>query len=102
MDSGGTKTAFCLIDSAGTVRGRTLGEGGYYFGNNATGGIDHVVRVLEQGIAVVTEAAGIKRTEIDHAFLVLPGYGEVPGDVAALDAAPNGYWGTGATPMATT
>lgn len=88
VDGGGTKTAFCLIDSAGTIRGRALEEGAYYFGDNATGGVDHVVRVLEQGIAVVTEAAGIKHAEIDHAFLGLPGYGEVPGDVAALDAAP--------------
>ncbi|BCL25342.1 N-acetylglucosamine kinase [Streptomyces aurantiacus] len=88
VDGGGTKTAFCLIDGAGTIRARALAEGAYYFGDNATGGVDHVVRVLEEGIGAVTEAAGIKRADIEHAFLGLPGYGEVPGDVAALDAAP--------------
>ncbi|MEU6520843.1 BadF/BadG/BcrA/BcrD ATPase family protein [Streptomyces sp. NPDC046978] len=88
VDGGGTKTAFCLIDSAGTIRARALGEGAYYFADNATGGVDHVVRVLEQGIGAVTRAAGITPADIDHAFLGLPGYGEVPGDVAALDAAP--------------
>jgi N-acetylglucosamine kinase-like BadF-type ATPase len=88
VDGGGTKTAFCLIDSVGTIRARALGEGAYYFADNATGGVDHVVRVLEQGIGAVTKAAGITPADIDHAFLGLPGYGEVPGDVAALDAAP--------------
>lgn len=88
VDGGGTKTAFCLIDSAGTVRARALAESTYYFADNATGGVDHVVRVLEQGIGAVTEAAGITPADIDHAFLGLPGYGEVPGDIAALDAAP--------------
>jgi N-acetylglucosamine kinase-like BadF-type ATPase len=88
VDGGGTKTAFCLIDSAGTIRARTLAESAYYFADNATGGVDHVTRVLEQGIRAVTEAAGITPEGISHAFLGLPGYGEVPGDVAALDAAP--------------
>jgi N-acetylglucosamine kinase-like BadF-type ATPase len=88
VDGGGTKTAFCLIDREGTIRARALGEGAYYFADNATGGIDHVVRVLEQGIGAVTKAAGIEPADIGHAFLGLPGYGEVPGDVAALDAAP--------------
>ncbi|MFJ5841584.1 N-acetylglucosamine kinase [Streptomyces shenzhenensis] len=88
VDGGGTKTAFCLIDSAGTIQARALGEGAYYFADNATGGVDHVVRVLEQGIEAVTKAAGITPADIAHAFLGLPGYGEVPGDIAALDAAP--------------
>ncbi|MFI9081932.1 N-acetylglucosamine kinase [Streptomyces sioyaensis] len=88
VDGGGTKTAFCLIDNAGTIRARALSEGAYYFADNATGGVDHVVRVLVQGVEAVTEAAGITPADIDHAFLGLPGYGEVPGDVAALDAAP--------------
>ncbi|MFI1927110.1 MULTISPECIES: N-acetylglucosamine kinase [unclassified Streptomyces] len=88
VDGGGTKTAFCLIDSTGTVRARARCESAYYFADNATGGVDHVVRILEQGIGAVTRAAGITPADIAHAFLGLPGYGEVPGDVAALDAAP--------------
>ncbi|GGN64085.1 N-acetylglucosamine kinase [Streptomyces kronopolitis] len=88
VDGGGTKTAFCLIDSTGTVRARALGDGAYYFADQAAGGVDHVVRVLERGIGAVTGAAGLTPADIDHAFLGLPGYGEVPGDLAALDAAP--------------
>ncbi|MBV2352809.1 N-acetylglucosamine kinase [Streptomyces sp. J2-1] len=88
VDGGGTKTAFCLVDSTGTVRGRALGEGAYYFAENADGGVDHVVRLLADGVRAVTGAAGVTLADIDHAFLGLPGYGEVPGDIAALDAAP--------------
>ncbi|MEU1532895.1 N-acetylglucosamine kinase [Streptomyces fagopyri] len=88
VDGGGTKTAFCLIDSAGEIRARAVAEGAYYFADNAADGVEHVVRVLEEGIGAVTGAAGITRADIAHAFLGLPGYGEVPGDVAALDAAP--------------
>ncbi|MDR6974436.1 N-acetylglucosamine kinase-like BadF-type ATPase [Streptomyces sp. 3330] len=88
VDGGGTKTAFCLIDSSGTVRARALGEGVYYFADHATGGVDHVTRILARGIEAVTRTAGITPADIHHAFLGLPGYGEVPGDVDALDAAP--------------
>ncbi|MFS8198497.1 N-acetylglucosamine kinase [Streptomyces sp. CWNU-52B] len=88
VDGGGTKTAFCLIDSAGTIRARVLAAGSYYFADNATDGVGHVVKVLDEGIGAVIDAAGITRADIGYAFLGLPGYGEVPGDVAALDAAP--------------
>ncbi|GGJ53510.1 N-acetylglucosamine kinase [Streptomyces brasiliensis] len=95
VDGGGTKTAFCLIDSTGTIRARAIAEGAYYFGDNATGGVDHVVRVLAHGVEAVTKDAGITPADIDHAFLGLPGYGEVPGDIAALDAAPGQVLGHG-------
>jgi N-acetylglucosamine kinase-like BadF-type ATPase len=88
VDGGGTKTAFCLVDSAGTIRARVLGDGAYYFAENVTGGVDHVVRVLKKGITALCDDAGITPADITHAFLGLPGYGEAPDDVAALDAAP--------------
>ncbi|MFG3585816.1 BadF/BadG/BcrA/BcrD ATPase family protein [Streptomyces sp. NPDC047990] len=88
VDGGGTKTAFCLIDGAGSLRARAVAAGAYYFADNATGGVGHVAQVLEEGIRAVTEGAGITRADIDYAFLGLPGYGEVPGDIAALDAVP--------------
>ncbi|MEU8928896.1 BadF/BadG/BcrA/BcrD ATPase family protein [Streptomyces sp. NPDC048409] len=88
VDGGGTKTAFCLIDRAGAVRARAVAEGAYYFADNGTGGVEHVAQVLREGIRAVTEDAGITTADIAHAFLGLPGYGEVPGDVAALDAVP--------------
>ncbi|WP_399880599.1 N-acetylglucosamine kinase [Streptomyces sp. BBFR51] len=95
VDGGGTKTAFCLIDGTGEVLARTVGDGAYYFADNGTGGVDHVVRVLEKGIAALCDQAGIVPADIDHSFLGLPGYGEAPGDVAALDAAPRGILGNG-------
>ena len=88
VDGGGTKTAFCLIDRAGAIRARAVAEGAYYFADNGTGGVEHVAQVLREGIRAVTEGAGISPADIAYAFLGLPGYGEVPGDVAALDAVP--------------
>lgn len=88
VDGGGTKTAFCLVDSAGTVRARQLGDGAYYFAENGTGGVDHVARVLEKGIGALCVSAGIAPADIDFTFLGLPGYGEAPGDLAAVDAVP--------------
>ncbi|MFJ9348394.1 N-acetylglucosamine kinase [Streptomyces sp. NPDC101237] len=95
VDGGGTKTAFCLIDRAGAVRARAVAEGAYYFADNGTGGVEHVARVLREGIDAVTKDAGITTADIAHAFLGLPGYGEVPGDVAALDAVPGEVLGHG-------
>ncbi|RPE46994.1 N-acetylglucosamine kinase-like BadF-type ATPase [Streptomyces sp. Ag109_O5-1] len=88
VDGGGTKTAFCLIGRAGAIRARAVAEGAYYFADNGTGGVEHVAQVLREGIRAVTEGAGITPADIAYAFLGLPGYGEVPGDVAALDAVP--------------
>jgi N-acetylglucosamine kinase-like BadF-type ATPase len=94
VDGGGTKTAFCLVDGAGTVRAEALGDGAYYFAENGTGGVEHVVRVLEKGIASVCAEAGITTDGIDYAFLGLPGYGEAPRDLPALDAAPGKVLGS--------
>ncbi|MFD8724662.1 N-acetylglucosamine kinase [Streptomyces sp. NPDC059629] len=88
VDGGGTKTAFCLIDRAGAIRARAVAEGAYYFADNGTGGVEHIAQVLRKGIRAVTEVAAITPADIAYAFLGLPGYGEVPGDVAALDAVP--------------
>lgn len=88
VDGGGTKTAFCLIDRAGAIKARAVADGAYYFADNGTGGVEHVAQVLREGIRAVTEGAGITPADIAYVFLGLPGYGEVPGDVAALDAVP--------------
>ncbi|WP_030904424.1 N-acetylglucosamine kinase [Streptomyces sp. NRRL F-5126] len=88
VDGGGTKTAFCLVDSSGSVRARALGAGAYYFSDNAGDGVAHVARVLAEGVTAVCADAGIRPAGIAHAFFGLPGYGEAAGDVPALDAAP--------------
>lgn len=102
VDGGGTKTAFCLVDSTGTVRAEALGDGAYYFAENGSGGVEHVVRVLEKGIAEVCAKAGITTDGIDHAFLGLPGYGEAPVTSPRSTRPPPRSSATTATPATTT
>jgi N-acetylglucosamine kinase-like BadF-type ATPase len=54
-----------------------------------------VGRVLRQGIDEVCEMASITPADISYAFFGLPTYGEVSGDVSALDAAPGAILGHG-------
>ena len=89
VDGGGTKTALCLLDREGRVVAEARAPSPYYFAE----GIALVSRVLEQGIGDVCRRAGIAPAGIDHAFFGLPTYGEVSGDLAALDAAPRGILG---------
>lgn len=89
VDGGGTKTAFCLVDQHGQVRGRAGAASSYYF----SGGIDLVGRVLKEGVDAVCAAAGLAPADIDYAFFALPGYGEASGDLPVLDAAPRAVLG---------
>lgn len=84
VDGGGTKTALCLIDRDGRLVARTQVASSDYFSE----GIALVERVLKQGVAAVCQEAGIAPSAVEFAFFGLPTYGEVSGDVAALDAAP--------------
>ncbi|MFF6888504.1 N-acetylglucosamine kinase [Streptomyces sp. NPDC012421] len=93
VDGGGTKTAFCLVDSSGRVRARALGPSSYYFADNAAHGVGHVARVLADGVATVCADAGIRPADISYAFFGLPGYGEATADLTALDATPYGVLG---------
>lgn len=80
IDGGGTKTAFVLTDEAGTVLAETTGPTCYYF----TTGIDLVGRVLSEGVDRVLQAAGIHASDIDRAFVALPGHGEASADLPEL------------------
>jgi N-acetylglucosamine kinase-like BadF-type ATPase len=91
VDGGGTKTALCLLREDGRVAARARAPSCYYF----TEGIDLVGRVLRQGIDEVCEMASITPADISYAFFGLPTYGEVSGDVSALDAAPGAILGHG-------
>jgi N-acetylglucosamine kinase-like BadF-type ATPase len=91
VDGGGTKTALCLLREDGRVAAQARAPSCYYF----TEGIDLVGRVLRQGIDEVCEMASITPADIRYAFFGLPTYGEVSGDVSALDAAPGGILGHG-------
>ena len=91
VDGGGTKTALCLVDGEGPIVARARAPGCYYI----SGGMDLVERVLRRGVEEVCRHAGIGPEEITYAFFGLPGYGELSGDVPALDAAPGGILGHG-------
>jgi N-acetylglucosamine kinase-like BadF-type ATPase len=84
VDGGGTKTALCLIDREGHMVAEAQAPSCYYFGE----GVELVGRVLQQGVEEVCRQAGITPDDIDYAFFGLPSYGEVSGDIPALDAAP--------------
>jgi N-acetylglucosamine kinase-like BadF-type ATPase len=92
VDGGGTKTAFCLVDRDGKVAGQARTAGSYYF-SGAPEGIGLVERALKQGVDSVCADAGIEPSDITYAFFGLPGYGEAPGDVPLLDAAPRAVLG---------
>ena len=91
VDGGGTKTALCLLREDGRIAARARAPSCYYF----TEGIDLVGRVLRQGIDEVCEMASVTPADIRYAFFGLPTYGEVSGDVSALDAIPGEILGHG-------
>ena len=84
VDGGGTKTAFVLLDETGRVVAEATGAASYGFGD----GGEAVRRVLTEGVAAVTAAAGIGPDGIDHAFFALPGYGESSAELPLLDRLP--------------
>ncbi|GAB3468317.1 BadF/BadG/BcrA/BcrD ATPase family protein [Kineococcus endophyticus] len=85
MDGGGTKTAFVLLDGAGDVVARSTQPSCYYFG--APGGLAAVERIVADGVRAVTDGV-TDPGSVEFSFFAFPGYGEVSGDVAALDALP--------------
>lgn len=84
VDGGGTKTAFALLNSDGELLATARTSSCYYLGHS----LDLVEEVLRVGIDAVCERAGIAPDHISHAFVALPGYGEVSGDLEALNAIP--------------
>jgi N-acetylglucosamine kinase-like BadF-type ATPase len=84
VDGGGTKTAFALLTGDGTVLATALAPSCYYLGLS----IDLVEEVLRGGIGSVCDDAGIRPERISYAFVALPGYGEVSGDIETLNAIP--------------
>jgi N-acetylglucosamine kinase-like BadF-type ATPase len=87
VDGGGTSTTFCLIGGDGELLAQSEQPSTSYLGTEE--GIGLVARVLESGIAAVTD----DRAGIDYAFFALPSYGEVSRDVAELDRLPRDVLG---------
>jgi N-acetylglucosamine kinase-like BadF-type ATPase len=90
VDGGGTKTAFCLLGSDGSVLAQARTASTYYL----MSGIGIVEPLLRAGVEEVCRAAGTTPGEISHAFFGIPTYGEVSGDLAELDAIPGRVLGT--------
>ncbi|CAH0223217.1 N-acetylglucosamine kinase [Plantibacter cousiniae (nom. nud.)] len=91
VDGGGSKTAFVLLDDGGHVVAEAQTASCYYFDD----GIELVGRILTEGVAAVTSRAGAEASDIDQAFLGLPGYGEVSSDLDRLNAIPGEVLGHG-------
>jgi N-acetylglucosamine kinase-like BadF-type ATPase len=84
VDGGGTKTGFALLADDGKVLATALAPSCYYLGRS----IDLVEEVLRDGIESVCREADLTPDQITYAFVALPGYGEVSGDVETLNAIP--------------
>jgi len=84
VDGGGTKTALCLVSAEGDVLARAQTDTAYYMPHS----VRRVGAVLRAGVAEVCRRAGITPADVTYAFFGLPSYGEVSGDLAALDGAP--------------
>jgi len=89
VDGGGSKTAFVVLDGAGRTVAEVIGPSCYYFAS----GIELLDRVLADGVAKVTAAAGLTPARLDHAFFGLPGYGEISADIPRLHAIVRGLLG---------
>jgi N-acetylglucosamine kinase-like BadF-type ATPase len=84
VDGGGTKTAFALVTGDGELLATALAPSCYYLGQS----IGLVEEVLRNGVEAVCGTAGLRSGEITHAFVALPGYGEVSRDIETLNEIP--------------
>ncbi|MET9255150.1 BadF/BadG/BcrA/BcrD ATPase family protein [Streptomyces sp. NPDC003717] len=88
VDGGGTKTAFCLADAAGTVRARCTGPGTSPADAAGDDGSYGVLPVLAAGVARVCTEAGVDPSALAYAFFGLPAHGESRALTAAQEALP--------------
>ncbi|MCL2464800.1 MAG: hypothetical protein FWF28_07000 [Micrococcales bacterium] len=91
VDSGGTKTALCLVAADGRVAATLRAPSCYYLGTAE--GMSLVGRVLRDAVAQVCAFAGITPADVSYGFFGLPSYGDIGADVAGLDAAPRAALG---------
>lgn len=85
VDGGGSKTAFILMDSTGSVLARYKSSGSYYLQI----GLERLSSVLREGIESVCKLANIKIQDIQYAFFGLPAYGEDSRVQEALNILPH-------------
>ncbi len=81
VDGGGTKTAFMLVNSDGEIAAYNTQGTCHYI----QVGMDKFRKILIEGIAELLREACVASSEIDYAFLGIPGYGELAEDTPALE-----------------
>lgn len=84
VDGGGTKTAYVLIDAAGSLRARHLGPSVSHLAE----GFDPARELLIAGIDAVLASAQIGPSLLSFSFLGLPAYGEDSATTSLMDAMP--------------
>lgn len=85
VDGGGTKTAYAIVDSGGTLAASHVGASIDYLAD----GIEAARTRLAEGLAATLAAARIAPSDVAFAFFGLPAYGEDGETIAALDALPS-------------
>lgn len=83
VDGGGSKTAFILVDEAGSVLASHTEGPAYYLQI----GMEGLRNMLARGIRATLQQAAVSSPNLDFAFLGLPAYGEDSRLISELDAA---------------
>lgn len=81
VDGGGTKTAFALADSFGTILRKTALPSISYREH----GMEKVVSRLREGIGYLLDSTGVSKDQVAAAAIGVPGYGENPRQDAILE-----------------
>ena len=84
VDGGGTKTAWVLIDSNGSIRATHVSAGSYYL----TIGLDALGTLLADGVKSVLAKATLRAQDLDFSFFGLPAYGEDSALIGELSRLP--------------
>lgn len=80
VDCGGTKTAFLLWEETGHAKAYcVLGPGNYL-----VNGMDEVLDVLRKGVLQICTQAEISQKDINHCFIALAGFKDIPDDVPKI------------------
>ncbi len=82
IDGGGTKTEFLIIDEKGKILVHTTMPTCHYKQTS----LENFKNVIQDGINNVCNQIGIDISQIDYAFVGIPGYGEIAEDVDVLDS----------------
>ena len=81
IDSGGTKTAFVVMDNDGNIKLKLIKGTGHH----AQIGFDGVENLHRETLEEIYNTLNITKEQIDYIFMGIPGYGEVKEDNLKLE-----------------